>query len=201
LTLLRDTVALLVNAHASNAFIAIDSTLHRILQSMQSTIEQLQKNDLRFKLKSYTKTIRFVLELSSKLSIAEKSINSKTTKQTRELTILIVDDAKKEALKTVLIKNIMKKMRAKEVRKIIQLENDDLRIQTNFEQSKNVLQKKSETIRRIIESTTIRVQTYAMRVNEVKVEHVDTINQLDVIRYLQKINASLHSDLVIKKIS
>jgi hypothetical protein len=47
----------------------------------------------------------------------------------------------------------------------------------------------------------IRIRIYAMSVNEVKIEHIDTNNQLDVIKYLQKVNASFHSSLIIKKMS
>jgi hypothetical protein len=45
----------------------------------------------------------------------------------------------------------------------------------------------------------IRIRIYAMRVNEVKVEHIDTNNQFVVIKYLQNVNASLYSNLIIKK--
>jgi hypothetical protein len=81
------------------------------------------------------------------------------------------------------------------------LNNDDLKIRAKFEKIKNSLQKKSEIIRRIVESITIRIRIYAMRVNEVKVEHIDINNQLDVIQYLQNVNANLHSNLIIKKMS
>ncbi len=40
-----------------------------------------------------------------------------------------------------------------------------------------------------------------MRINEVKVEHINTNNQFDVIKYLQNVNASFHSSLIIKKMS
>jgi hypothetical protein len=40
-----------------------------------------------------------------------------------------------------------------------------------------------------------------MRINEIKIEHIDTNNQLDVIKYLQNVNASFHSSLIIKKMS
>jgi hypothetical protein len=89
----------------------------------------------------------------------------------------------------------------KKIRKIIRLNNDDLKIQTKFEKIKNSLQKKSEIIRRIIESITICIRIYAMRINEIKIEHIDTNNQFDVIKYLQNVNASLHSNLIIKKMS
>jgi hypothetical protein len=53
LALLRNTIALLDEARTTtNSLIVNDSTLHSILQSMQTTIEQLQKNDSRFKSKS-----------------------------------------------------------------------------------------------------------------------------------------------------
>jgi hypothetical protein len=168
---------------------------------MQTTIEQLQRNDSRLKSKSYTKILRIVLESIIKSAVVDKSINFKTTKQVREFTILIVDDVEREILKIMIIKNIMNKLQMKRIREIIRLNNDDVRIQTKSEKIKNFLQKKSEIIRRIVESITIRIQIYAIRINEVKVEHIDTNNQFDVIKYLQNVNASLHSSLIIKKMS
>jgi hypothetical protein len=202
LALLRSTIALLDEARTTmNSLIVNDSTLQSILQSMQTTIEQLQKNNSRFKSKSYTKTLRIVLEFVIKSVVANKLINLKTIKQVREFTILIVDDVERKILKIMIIKNIMNKLQIKRIRRIIRLNNDDLKIQTKFEKIKNSLQKKSEIIRRIIESITIRIQIYAMRVNEVKIKYIDTNNQFDVIKYLQNVNASLHSNLIIKKMS
>jgi hypothetical protein len=63
---------------------------------MQTTVEQLQKNDSRFKSKSYTKILRIVFEFVIKSVVADKSINLKTTKQIREFTILIVDDVERK---------------------------------------------------------------------------------------------------------
>jgi hypothetical protein len=201
--LLRNTIALLDQARTTttNSLIVNDSTLHDILRNMQTTIEQLQRNDSRFKSKSYTKILRIALESTIKSAVADRSINLKTTKQVREFTILIVDDVERKTLKIMIIKNIMNKLKMKRIRRIARLNNDDLRIQTKSEKIKNFLQKKSEIIRRIIESITIRTRIYAMRVNEIKVEHIDTNNQFDVIKYLQNVNASLHSSLIIKKMS
>jgi hypothetical protein len=80
--LLRNTIALLDEARTTttNSLIVNDSTLHSILQSMQTTIEQLQKNDSRFKSKNYTKMLRIVFEFVIKLIVMNKSINFKTTK-------------------------------------------------------------------------------------------------------------------------
>jgi hypothetical protein len=203
LVLLRSTIALLDQARTTttNSLIVNHSTLHSILQNMQTTIEQLQRNDSRFKSKSYTKILRIVFESIIKSAVADRSINLKTTKQAREFTILIVDDVEREILKIMIIKNIMNKLQMKKIREIIRLNNDDLRIQTKSEKIKNSLQKKSEIIRRIVKSITIRTRIYAIRVNEVKVEHIDTNNQFDIIKYLQNVNASLHSSLIIKKMS
>jgi hypothetical protein len=203
LALLRSTIALLDQARTTttNSLIVNDSTLHSILQNMQTTIEQLQRNDSRLKSKNYTKTLRIAFESIIKSTVADKSINLKTTKQVPEFTILIVDDVERKILKIMIIKNIMNKLQMKRIREITRLNNDYLRIQTKFEKIKNSLQKKSEIIRRIIESITIRTRIYAIRINEVKVEHIDTNNQFDVIKYLQNVNASLHSNLIIKKMS
>jgi hypothetical protein len=95
------------------------------------------ENDPRFKSKSYTKTLQIVLEPVTKSAVANRSINLKTTKQVRELTILIVDDVERKILKIMIIKNIMKKLQIKRIRKIIRLNNDDLKIQTKFEKIKN----------------------------------------------------------------
>jgi hypothetical protein len=110
--LLRNTIALLdeIRTTITNSFIVNDSTLHSILQSMQTTIEQLQKNDSRFKSKNYTKILRIVLEFVIKSIVANKSINLKTTKQIREFTILIVNDVERKTLKIMIIKNIMNKL-------------------------------------------------------------------------------------------
>jgi hypothetical protein len=77
---------------------------------MQTTIEELQKNDFRFKSKSYTKFLRIAFEFVIKSIVANKLINLKTTKQTREFTILIVDDVERKILKIMIIKNIMNKL-------------------------------------------------------------------------------------------
>ncbi len=143
LALLRSTVALLDRARTTttNSLIVNDSTLHSILQSMQTRTEHLQRNDLWFKSKSYTKTLRIVFESVTKSTVAERSINLKTTKQVREFTILIVDDVERKTLKIMIIKNIMKKLQMKRIQKIIRLNNDDLKIQTKFEKIKNSLQR------------------------------------------------------------
>jgi phosphopantothenate synthetase len=108
---------------------------------MQTRTEHLQRNDLWFKSKSYTKTLRIVFESVTKSTVAERSINLKTTKQVREFTILIVDDVERKTLKIMIIKNIMKKLQMKRIQKIIRLNNDDLKIQTKFEKIKNSLQR------------------------------------------------------------
>ncbi len=50
------------------------------------------------------------------------------TKQAQEFTILIVDDIEREILKIMIIKNNMNKLQIKKIRKIIRLNNDDLKI-------------------------------------------------------------------------
>ena len=93
LALLRRTVTMLKKILATKTLIVDDSTLHKILQRMQSTIEQLQKKNDRFKIKNYTKILRIAFE-SRAISI-NKSINSKATKQIREFTIIIFNEKKK----------------------------------------------------------------------------------------------------------
>jgi hypothetical protein len=176
--LLRNRIAFFDEARTTtmNSLIVNDSTLHNILQNMQMMIEQLQKNDSRFKSKNYTKILRIAFEFVIKSVVTNKSINLKTTKQAREFTILIVDNVERKILKIMIIKNIINKLQIKKIRRIIRLNNDDLKIQTKFEKIKNSLSKKSEIIRRIIESITIHIRIYAMRINEIKIEHIDTNN-------------------------
>jgi hypothetical protein len=109
--LLRNTIALFDETRTitTNSLIVNNLTLYNILQSMQTTIEQLQKNDCRFKSKNYTKILRIVFEFVIKSIVANKSINFKTKKQVRKFTILIDDDVKRKILKIMIIKNIMNK--------------------------------------------------------------------------------------------
>ncbi len=81
--LLRNTIALLNEARTTtmNSLIVNDSTLHSILQNMQITIEQLQKNDSQFKSKNYTKILRIVFEFVIKqLSQTNWSISRRRSK-------------------------------------------------------------------------------------------------------------------------
>ncbi len=139
--LLRNTITLLDEARTTttNSLIVNNSTLHSILQSMHTTIKQLQRNDSRFKSKNYTKILRIAFEFVIKSVIANKSINFKITKQIRKFTILIIDNVERKILKIMIIKNIINKLQMKNIRRIIRLNNDDLKIQTKFEKIKNFL--------------------------------------------------------------
>ncbi len=204
LKLLRQTIVLLTIDSSSQTINNRNSKLYDILQKMQTIIEQLQKNEnSTSKSKSYTNAVKFVVESIAMSKRVEKRVekffNLKTIKQIREFTINIVNDEEKEKLKKVIIKDIMKKMRIEKIRDITRLENDALKIQTKSTKIKNVLQKQSKMIRRIIVSITIHSRIYVVRINEIKVEHIDENNQTNFITYLQKNNARLHSSLIIKK--
>jgi hypothetical protein len=93
----------------------------------------------------------------------------------------------------------MKKIRVEKDRDITQLENDTLKIQMKSTKIKNALQKQSKMIRRIIVLITIHNRIYVVRVNEIRTEHINEINQTNFVMYLQKNNARLHSNLIIKK--
>jgi hypothetical protein len=205
LKLLRQTIVLLTIDSSSQTINNRDSELYDILQKMQTIIEQLQQRNENStsKSKSYTNVVRFVVESIAMSKRVEKRVekffNPKTIKQIREFTINIVNDEEREKLKEVIIKDIMKKMRVERVRDITRLESDALRIQTKSTKIKNALQKQSEMIRRIIVSITIHSRIYVVRVNEIRIEHIDENNQTNFIAYLQKNNARLHSSLIIKK--
>ncbi len=205
LKLLRQTIVLLTIDSSSKTINNKDSELYDILQKMQTIIEQLQQRNENSssKSKNYTNVVKFVVESIAMSKRVEKRVekffNSKTIKQIREFTINIVNDEKRKKLKEVIIKNIMKKMRVERIRNIIRLESDALRIQTKSTKIKNVLQKQSEMIRKIIVSITIHCRIYVVRVNEIRIEHIDENNQTSFITYLQKSNARLHSSLIIKK--
>jgi hypothetical protein len=205
LKLLRQTIVLLTIDSSSKTINNKDSKLYDILQKMQTIIEQLQQRNENSssKSKNYTNVVKFVVESIAMSKRVEKRVekffNSKTIKQIREFTINIVNDEKKKKLKEMIIKNIMKKMRVERIRNIIRFENDALKIQTKSTKIKNVLQKQSKMIRKIIVSITIHCRIYVVRVNEIKIEHIDENNQTSFITYLQKNNARLHSSLIIKK--
>jgi hypothetical protein len=192
LKLLRQTIVLLTIDSSSQLISNRDSKLYDILQKMQTIIEQLQKKNENStsKSKNYTNVMRFVVESIAMSKRVEKRVekffNSKTSKQIKEFTINIVNDEKRKKLKEVIIKDIMKKMRVERVRNITRFESDALKIQTKSTKIKNALQKQSKMIRRIIISITIHSRIYVVRVNEIKIEHINEINQTSFITYLQK---------------
>jgi hypothetical protein len=148
---------------------------------MQTIIEQLQKNEnSTSKSNSYTNAVRFVVESIAMSKRVEKRVekffNSKTIKQIREFTINIVNDEERKKLKKMIIKDIMKKMRVEEVRNIIRLESDALKIQTKSTKIKNVLQNQSKMIRKIIVFITIHSRIYVVQINEIRIEHIDENN-------------------------
>ncbi len=205
LKLLRQTIVLLTIDSSSQTINNKNSKLYDILRKMQTIIEQLQKKNENStsKSKNYTNAVKFVVEsiaMSKRVEKrVEKFLNSKTIKQIKEFTINIINDEEKKKLKKVIIKDIMKKIRIEKVRDIIRLESDALRIQTKLTKIKNALQKQSEMIRKIIVLITIHSRIYVVRVNEIKIEHIDENNQTSFKTYLQKNNARLHSNLIIKK--
>jgi hypothetical protein len=182
LKLLRQTIVLLTIDSSLQTINNKDSKLYDILQRMQTIIEQLQKRNENStsKLKNYTNVVRFVVESIAMSKRVEKRVekffNSKTIKQIKEFTINIVNDEKKKKLKKMIIKNIIKKMRVEKVRNIIRLENDALKIQMKSMKIKNALHKQSKMIRRIIVSITIHNWIYVVRINEIKIEHIDENN-------------------------
>ncbi len=205
LKLLRQTIVLLTIDSSSQTINNKDSKLYDILQRMQTIIEQLQQRNENStsKSKNYTNVVRFVVESIAMSKRVEKRVeklfNSKMIKQIRKFTINIVNDEEKKKLKKMIIKDIMKKMRVEKVWDITRFESDALRIQTKSTKIKNALQKQLKMIRKIIVSITIHSRIYVVRVNEIKVEHIDENNQINFITYLQKNNARLHSSLIIKK--
>jgi hypothetical protein len=164
LKLLRQTIVLLTIDSSSQTINNKDSKLYDILQRMQTIIKQLQKRNENStsKSKNYTNAVKFVVKsiaMSKRVEKrVEKSFNLKTIKQIKEFTINIVNDEKKKIRQKVIIKNIMRKMRVERIRNIIRLESDALKIQTKSMKIKNVLQKQSKIIRRIIVSITIHNQ-------------------------------------------
>jgi hypothetical protein len=182
LKLLRQTIVLLTIDSSSQTINNRDSELYDILQKMQTIIEQLQKRNENSTLKSknYTNVVRFVVEsiaMSKRVEKrVEKFLNSKTIKQIKKFTINIVNDEKRKKLKEVIIKDIMNKMRVEKIRSITRLESDALKIQTKSTKIKNVLQKQSKIIRKIIVSIMIHSRIYVVRINEIKVEHINENN-------------------------
>jgi hypothetical protein len=202
LSLLRQIVAfLIIQTLSEKATRVHDLTLNSILQGMQQTIGKLQKNDA--KLKSYSNAARVVSESTMNRERLDVERKSQKTRMIREFTITISDEQKRIKLQNMIIKKIMNKMQRekKKIRNIVRLASDALRIQTKSAKIRNALQKKQKMLRRVIESITIRTRIFFVRVNDVRVNHIDVTNQTDAIAYLQAINVRLQSSLKIIRIA
>jgi hypothetical protein len=196
-----DPVALLLLQQAADALqkrvdqsppnvIARDSALNNILQQMQTSIVKLEAKS------SYSEVVRKATDLvqapTSTMRVAKETVSSSgRNRQAREFTVTMIDVVEKKNLEVMFTKDIMSKLQgdAKSIRGVARLANDAIRIQAESAKARKVLQEKLEVIKRLGGSATIRCRTYHVRVNGVKMDHINTANQAQAIAYLQQANA------------
>jgi hypothetical protein len=204
LTLLRQTADALQKRVDSIlsifSIIAKDSKLNIILQHMQTFIAKLESKS------SYFDAIRKKIESTSLMTKknTKKMISSfDRNRQTREFIVNVINVMKQKIMKIMFTKNIMIKLQNEKnnMRKRNRLMNESIKIQAEFEKIRKILQKKTEIIKRLVVSITIRTRIYLVKVNEIKVDHINVINQTNAIVYLQAANSRLHSSLRIIKIA
>jgi hypothetical protein len=153
---------------------------------MQTLIVKLEAKS------SYSKMIRKIIDLvqisTSMMRIAKKTVSSSDrNRQTREFIVIMIDVVEKKNLEIMFTKNIMSKLQndTKNIRDVARLINDEIKIQAESAKTRKILQKKFEIIKRLSDSITIRCRIYHVRVNDVKMNHINTINQTQTIAYLQ----------------
>jgi hypothetical protein len=202
LSLLQQTIEVLQKRVEQSSLIATarDSKLNNILQQMQASILKLEaKSD-------YANAARREIDetsITAKKTMQKLASNSSRNRQIREFTINVMNEVEKKTLQTMLTKDIMIKLQkeTKNIRDIARLVNDSIRIQAKSEKTRKSLQKRTEIIRRLVSSITIRIRIYVVRANEIRMNNINTINQTQTIAYLQHTNARLHSELDIKKVA
>jgi hypothetical protein len=157
--------------------IARNSTLNNILQQIQTSIVKLEAKS------SYSKMIHKIIDLvqvfTSMMRIAKKTVSSSDkNRQTREFIVIIIDVIEKKNLEIMFTKNIMSKFQnnAKSIRDMTRLVNDVIKRQAELTKTRKTLQKKLEIIKRLSNSITIKYRTYHFRVNDVKMNNINTIN-------------------------
>jgi hypothetical protein len=144
----------------------------------------MQTSIIKLKAKSnYSKMIRKTINLvqifTSMMRITKKTVSSSDkNRQTREFIVIMIDVVEKKNLKIMFTKDIINKFQsnAKSIRDVTRLINDAIRIQAKSTKMRKILQKKLEIIKRLSDSITIRCRTYHVRVNDVKMNHINTIN-------------------------
>jgi hypothetical protein len=201
LSLLQQTIDALqkrVEQSFSSA-IARNFELNLILQQMQVSIVKLEAKTnyfdaIRKKIESISMTMKRIAKDSDSISSRNR--------QTKEFRIRIINVMKNKILQVLLIKDIMIKFQneMKNIRNIIRLVDDSIRIQSKSKTTRKFFQKRFEIIKRLIDSITIRNRIYFVRANEIKMNHINMNNQTQIIAYLRKTNARLHVELNIKKI-
>jgi hypothetical protein len=117
--------------------------------------------------------------IAAKKTMQKLASNSSRNKQIREFTINVMNEVEKKTLQTMLTKDIMIKLqkKTKNIRDIARLVNDSIRIQAKSEKTRKSLQKRTEIIRRLVSSITIRTRIYVVRANEIRMNNINTINQ------------------------
>jgi hypothetical protein len=152
---------------------------------MQTSIIKLEAKS------SYSKTIHKTIDLvlisTLTMRIAKKTVSSLSkNRQTREFIVIMIDVIEKKILEIMFTKDMINKLQndVKNIRNVARLINDAIRIQTKSAKTRLILQKKLEIIKRLSNSITIQYRTYLVRVNDVKMNHINTINQTQIIAYL-----------------
>jgi hypothetical protein len=144
---------------------------------MQTLIVKLEAKS------SYSKMIRNAIDLvqifTSMMRAAKKTVlSSNRNRQTREFIVIMIDVVEKKNLEIMFTKDIISKRQsnAKNIRDVARLVNDAIKIQAESAKMRKTLQKKFEIIKRLSDSITIRCRIYHARINDVKMNHINTIN-------------------------
>jgi hypothetical protein len=138
-----------------------DSKLNTILQHMQTSITKLEIKS------SYANAICKRVEQTSsstKTTSKKKVSRSNKNRQTREFTINVIDVMKKKIVKIMFTKDIMIKLqkKTKNIRNVIRLINDSIKIQAKSKKIRKIRQDRIEIIKRLVNTITIRTRIYVV---------------------------------------
>ena len=133
--------------------------------------------------------------------LTQRAVNEAT--QARVFTVTISVEEEKDKLRRLSTKELVETLQrnAPGIHGVTRLASGDIRIHTESVEAKKTLSESSEFLTGMAASAMVQRRTYIVQASDVKVEHVQTSDQDRAIQYLHTVNARLHPNLKIVKIS
>ena len=121
----------------------------------------------------------------------------------KEIIIHVADTREKSNMQKMTTRELVQSLQnvAPEVVGAAHLPSGDLRVYTRSAEAKDKLHTNPTWLLNVAQSATIQRRTYAVTAHNIRIQNIDTANQVKAIEYIVKNNKTMHPDLRVTKVS